>query len=155
MRGFQSYMFPRKTHLITLKEEELSARWKEPCVGCRSNVRTARSSWSRWTPFIISKPNKATRSSEPNAKIPHRSVQRLHELAKKLPAPALVQCHREYIVNLNRVRALTPRSGLKQDEEWNFPHKIFFPKVSKLLNKSVELTACKSRFFVNAVKDRY
>jgi two-component system, LytTR family, response regulator LytT len=42
---------------------------------------------------------------------PYRSVQRLHELAKKLPAPAFVQCHREYIVNLNRVRALTPRSS--------------------------------------------
>jgi len=43
-------------------------------------------------------------------KKPYCSVQRLHELAKKLPAPAFVQCHREYIVNLNRVRALTPRS---------------------------------------------
>ena len=36
-------------------------------------------------------------------------VQRLGELAKKLPAPAFVRCHREYIVNLNRVRSITPR----------------------------------------------
>jgi DNA-binding LytR/AlgR family response regulator len=46
---------------------------------------------------------------------PYRSVQRLHELAKKLPATAFVQCHREYIVNLNRVRALTPRSSRDWD----------------------------------------
>ena len=45
----------------------------------------------------------------------YRSVQRLHELAKKLPAPAFVQCHREYIVNLNRVQALTPRSSRDWD----------------------------------------
>jgi DNA-binding LytR/AlgR family response regulator len=42
-------------------------------------------------------------------KTPYRCVQRLHELAKRLPAPPFVQCHREYIVNLNRVRALFPR----------------------------------------------
>ena len=46
----------------------------------------------------------------------YRSVQRLHELAKNLPAPAFVQCHREYIVNLNRVRSLTPRSS----RDWDF-----------------------------------
>jgi DNA-binding LytR/AlgR family response regulator len=39
----------------------------------------------------------------------YKSVQRLGELAKKLPVPAFVRCHREYIVNLNRVRSLTPR----------------------------------------------
>ena len=44
-------------------------------------------------------------------KKPYKSVQRLGELAKKLPAPAFVRCHREYIVNLNRVRSLTPRSS--------------------------------------------
>ena len=49
-------------------------------------------------------------------KKPYHSVQRLHELAKRLPAPAFVRCHREYIVNLNRVRALTPR-GLR---DWDF-----------------------------------
>ena len=48
-------------------------------------------------------------------KKPYRSVQRLHELAKKLPTPAFVQCHREYIVNLNRVRAFTPRSSRDWD----------------------------------------
>jgi DNA-binding LytR/AlgR family response regulator len=41
-------------------------------------------------------------------KKPYHSVQRLAELAKKLPAPVFVRCHRQYIVNLNRVRALTP-----------------------------------------------
>lgn len=48
-------------------------------------------------------------------KKPYRCVQRLHELAKKLPAPPFVQCHREYIVNLNRVRALTPRGSRDWD----------------------------------------
>jgi len=48
-------------------------------------------------------------------KNPYRSVQRMHELAKRLPAPAFVQCHREYIVNLNRVRAITPRNNRDYD----------------------------------------
>jgi DNA-binding LytR/AlgR family response regulator len=45
----------------------------------------------------------------------YKSVQRLGELAKKLPAPAFVRCHREYIVNLNRVRSLTPRKSKDYD----------------------------------------
>ena len=44
-------------------------------------------------------------------KKPYKSVQRIGELAKKLPAPAFVRCHREYIVNLNRVRSITPRNS--------------------------------------------
>ena len=48
-------------------------------------------------------------------KKPYQSVQRLGELAKKLPTPAFVRCHREYIVNLNRVRSLTPRSSRGYD----------------------------------------
>jgi two-component system LytT family response regulator/two-component system response regulator LytT len=43
-------------------------------------------------------------------KKPYKSIQRLGELAKKLPVPAFVRCHREYIVNLNRARSLPPRS---------------------------------------------
>ena len=46
---------------------------------------------------------------------PYKSVQRLGELAKRLPAPAFVRCHREYIVNLNRVRSITPRSSRGYD----------------------------------------
>lgn len=48
-------------------------------------------------------------------KKPYKSVQRLGELAKKLPAPAFVRCHREYIVNLNRVRSLTQRKSRGYD----------------------------------------
>jgi DNA-binding LytR/AlgR family response regulator len=48
-------------------------------------------------------------------KKPYKSVQRLGELAKKLPAPAFVRCHREYIVNLNRVRSITPRKSRGYD----------------------------------------
>ncbi len=48
-------------------------------------------------------------------KKPYKSVQRLGELAKKLPAPAFVRCHREYIANLNRVRSLTPRKSRGYD----------------------------------------
>jgi DNA-binding LytR/AlgR family response regulator len=44
-------------------------------------------------------------------KKPYHSVQRLGELAKKLPTPVFVRCHREYIINLNRVRMLTPRKS--------------------------------------------
>ena len=48
-------------------------------------------------------------------KKPYKSVQRIQELAKKLPAPAFVRCHREYIVNLNRVRSIAPRSSRGYD----------------------------------------
>jgi DNA-binding LytR/AlgR family response regulator len=48
-------------------------------------------------------------------KKPYHSVQRLGELAKRLPPPAFVQCHREYIINLNRVRMLTPRKSKDYD----------------------------------------
>lgn len=45
----------------------------------------------------------------------YHSVQRLGELAKRLPAPAFVRCHREYIINLNRVRSLTQRKSKDYD----------------------------------------
>jgi hypothetical protein len=48
-------------------------------------------------------------------KKPYKSVQRLGDLAKKLPAPAFVRCHREFIVNLNRVRMITPRASRDYD----------------------------------------
>ena len=48
-------------------------------------------------------------------KKPYHSVHRLAELAKRLPAPAFVRCHREYIINLNRVRMLTPRKSKDYD----------------------------------------
>ena len=48
-------------------------------------------------------------------KRPYKSAQRLGELAIKLPAPSFVRCHREYIVNLNRVRSFTPRSSHDYD----------------------------------------
>ena len=48
-------------------------------------------------------------------KKPYHSVQRLGELAKRLPTPAFVRCHREYIINLNRVRSLTRRNSKDDD----------------------------------------
>ena len=48
-------------------------------------------------------------------KKPYKSVQRLGELAQKLPAPAFARCHREYIVNLNRVRSISPRKSRGYD----------------------------------------
>ena len=48
-------------------------------------------------------------------KKPYQSVQRLGELAQKLSAPAFVRCHREYIVNLSRVRSITPRNSRGYD----------------------------------------
>jgi DNA-binding LytR/AlgR family response regulator len=48
-------------------------------------------------------------------KKPYHSVQRLGELAKRLPTPAFVRCHREYIINLNRVRSLTRRNSKDYD----------------------------------------
>lgn len=46
---------------------------------------------------------------------PYHSVQRLNALARKLPGPAFVRCHREYMVNLNRVWSLTPRNSRDYD----------------------------------------
>ena len=43
------------------------------------------------------------------------SLQRLGEIEKKLPKPAFFRCHREYIVNLNRVRSLDPRESRGYD----------------------------------------
>ena len=54
-------------------------------------------------------------------KKPYHSVQRLGELAKKLPAPAFVRCHRKYIVNLNRVRMLIPRKSKDYDLQLDPP----------------------------------
>ena len=45
----------------------------------------------------------------------YKSIQRLGDLAKKLPAPVFVRCHREFIVNLNRVRMLIPRKSKDYD----------------------------------------
>jgi DNA-binding LytR/AlgR family response regulator len=48
-------------------------------------------------------------------KKPYLFVQRIQELARKLPVPAFVRCHRKYIVNLNRVRMLIPRKSKDYD----------------------------------------
>jgi DNA-binding LytR/AlgR family response regulator len=68
-------------------------------------------------------------------KKPYRSVQRLHELAKRLSDAAFVQCHREYIVNLNRVRALTPRSSRDWDLRLDPPVNRLIPIARKRLDK--------------------
>lgn len=54
-------------------------------------------------------------------KKPYKSVQRLGELAKKLPGPAFVRCHRQYIVNLNRVRVIVPRATRDYDLQLDPP----------------------------------
>jgi DNA-binding LytR/AlgR family response regulator len=48
-------------------------------------------------------------------KKPYHCIQRLSELARRLPGPAFVRCHRAYAVNLNRVRSLVPRSSKDYD----------------------------------------
>jgi DNA-binding LytR/AlgR family response regulator len=66
---------------------------------------------------------------------PYRCVQRLHELAKKLPAPVFIHCHREFIVNLNRVRAITPRSSRDWDLRLDPPVNRRIPIARKRLDK--------------------
>jgi len=66
---------------------------------------------------------------------PYKSVQRLGELAKKLPAPAFVRCHREYIVNLNRVRSLTPRQSRDYDFRLDPPVNRRIPIARNRLDK--------------------
>ena len=68
-------------------------------------------------------------------KKPYKSVQRLGELAKKLPTPAFVRCHREYIVNLNRVRSLTPRSSRGYDIKLDPPVNRRIPIARNSLEK--------------------
>jgi len=72
-------------------------------------------------------------------KKPYKSVQRLGELAKKLPAPAFVRCHREYIVNLNRVRSLTPRSSRGYDLKLDPPVNRRIPIARDRLEKIREI----------------
>ena len=45
----------------------------------------------------------------------YHSVERLSVLEKKLPGPPFIRCHREFVVNLNRVRAIVDRSQRDQD----------------------------------------
>ena len=66
-------------------------------------------------------------------KKPYKSVQRLGELANKLPAPAFIRCHREYIVNLNRVRVLTPRDSRDYDLRLDPPVNTRLPIARKRL----------------------
>ena len=78
----------------------------------------------------------------------YKSVQRLGELAKKLPTPEFVRCHREYIVNLNRVRSITPRNSRDYDLRLDPPINRRIPVA---LSNQKELTAraaacqCKSQ----------
>jgi DNA-binding LytR/AlgR family response regulator len=66
-------------------------------------------------------------------KKPYKSVQRMGELANKLPAPAFIRCHREYIVNLNRVRVLTPRDSRDYDLRLDPPVNTRLPIARKRL----------------------
>jgi two-component system LytT family response regulator/two-component system response regulator LytT len=66
-------------------------------------------------------------------KKPYKSVQRLGELANKLPAPAFIRCHREYVVNLNRVRVLTPRDSRDYDLRLDPPVNTRLPIARKRL----------------------
>jgi DNA-binding LytR/AlgR family response regulator len=43
------------------------------------------------------------------------SVEPIGELVRKLPQPPFVHCHREFIVNLDRVSALIPRTSRDYD----------------------------------------
>jgi DNA-binding LytR/AlgR family response regulator len=65
----------------------------------------------------------------------YKSVQRLGELAKKLPAPAFVRCHREYIVNLNRVRVIIPRVSRDYDLQLDPPVNRRIPIARKHLEE--------------------
>lgn len=68
-------------------------------------------------------------------KKPYKSVQRLGELAKMLPAPAFVRCHREYIVNLNRVRSISPRKSRDYDLKLDPPVNRRIPIARNRLDK--------------------
>lgn len=63
------------------------------------------------------------------------SVNRIGDLAKLLPAPAFVRCHREYIVNLNRVRSLKPRPSRDYDLKLDPPVNKRIPIARDRLNK--------------------
>jgi DNA-binding LytR/AlgR family response regulator len=54
-------------------------------------------------------------------KKPYKSVQRLGDVAKKPPTPTFVRCHREFIVNLNRVPVITPLASRDYDLQLDPP----------------------------------
>jgi len=49
------------------------------------------------------------------------------DLAKKLPYPAFMRCHLEYIVNLNRVRVLALRNSRDYDLHLDPPVNLRIP----------------------------
>ncbi|MBW2436395.1 MAG: LytTR family transcriptional regulator DNA-binding domain-containing protein, partial [Deltaproteobacteria bacterium] len=61
--------------------------------------------------------------------------------AKKLPAPAFVRCHREYTVNLNRVRSFTPRSSRGYDLKLDPPVNRRIPIARDRLEKIRKILA--------------
>lgn len=67
-------------------------------------------------------------------KKPYTSMQRLGDIQKKLPAPAFVRCHREFIVNLNRARSLDPRETRGYDIKLDPPVNKRIPVARNRLN---------------------
>ena len=51
----------------------------------------------------------------------YRSVRQLDELEKLLPTPPFIRCHRSFIVNADRVRAILPRGAVDHDFKMDPP----------------------------------
>ena len=51
----------------------------------------------------------------------YRSVQEISRLEKLLPSPPFVRCHRSFIVNVNRVRAIQKRGSDEYDFKMDPP----------------------------------
>ena len=65
----------------------------------------------------------------------YRSVEPIGEVARRLPQPPFVHCHREYIVNLDRVCALIPRTSRDYDFRLDPPVNKRIPVSRNRLNK--------------------
>ena len=71
----------------------------------------------------------------------YKSVHRLGKFEKILPSPAFVRCHREYIVNVNRVRSLVPRTSRDYDFRLDPPVNKRIPIARKRLEKIRKILA--------------
>ena len=57
----------------------------------------------------------------------YRSVQELGDIERFLPSPPFIRCHRSFIVNLERVRSIVPRTHNDRDLKMDPPVNVRVP----------------------------
>ena len=71
----------------------------------------------------------------------YRSVEPLNAIANRLPKTPFVRCHREFIVNLDRVSALIPRTSRDYDFKLDPPVNRRIPIARNRINNVRKMLA--------------